>query len=123
MNKNQATRNGTAKAGRVACQTTSRLPLLAGWDERLAEQRQVCQQQSAQPQCVIPLAPGCFINKLTHVEDAVGSQTLLDFARQRPLSFIGIDCEFRYGRPGVAVKKDHIWQDPRSIMPMLLALA
>jgi DNA polymerase-1 len=99
-----------------------RLPLLPGWAERLAEEEQQ-RQLRARPQRIIPLSPGCFSGKLTLVEDLAGAQSLIDFARQRPLSFVGVDCEFRHSRAGVPVKKDHTWQDPRSIMPLLMGMA
>jgi len=51
----------------------------------------------------------------------------LDFAKQRPLSAMGIDTEFQYDRPGILMKrvkgKDLYWNDPRSVVPLLMSVA
>jgi DNA polymerase-1 len=98
-----------------------KLFLLPGWTERLAEEREQ-RHRRPEKQMIVPLAPRFFSHRLTYVDSSAGAKGLLDFARQRPLSFIGIDCEYRYARPGVPIKKDRLWFDPRSIEPLLLAL-
>ena len=58
--------------------------------------------------------------KLTLVEDTRGVESLVDLARQLPLTSVGIDFEYRSSRPAVFIKKvkgqDRYWQDPRSVV-------
>jgi DNA polymerase-1 len=75
----------------------------------------------------LPLAAARFAGKLTVVATPVEGKQLVKFVRQRPVSHIGLDFEFSYGRPGVFLKrvkgKDRHWYDPRSIIPLLLGVA
>jgi DNA polymerase-1 len=51
---------------------------------------------------------------------------MLDLARQRRVSYAGVDCEYRYRRPGVFIKKirgrERWWYDPTSVVPLLMAV-
>jgi DNA polymerase I len=95
------------------------------WVERLEQVRRE-RKQKAEPARVIPLSPAYYAGRLTAVTDANGARDLMELARQRPLACIGIDFEFRHARPGVRVKKfagkDLYWHDPRSYVPLLLAV-
>jgi DNA polymerase-1 len=79
------------------------------------------------PTVVIPRAPGYYADAITLVQDRAGADALLDLARQRPISFVGFDFEYRHDRPGVLIKvvggKERRWYDPRSIEPLLMAIA
>ena len=70
--------------------------------------------------------PEYYAGELALVADQAGTEALLDFARQRPIAFIGIDCEYRYSRPGVFIRRsggeDRYWYDPHSLVPLLLAV-
>jgi DNA polymerase-1 len=96
--------------------------LLPGWQSRLAA---VEQKQASQPpiQVVVPRSPAYHAERLSRVVDADDAMAMLDFARQRPLAFIGLDTEFQYDRPGVPLKKNRTAYDPRSIRPLLMSLA
>jgi len=48
---------------------------------------------------------------------------MVDLALQRPLSFIGVDTEFRYRRPPVLLGRGKEVYDIRSIHPLLLSIA
>ena len=98
---------------------------LPGWAERLAE---AARQPASAPErrLVLPKAPDYYAAERRLVADQAGAEALLDFARQRPIAFIGIDCEFKYDRPGVFIRRsrgeDRYWYDPRSLVPLLLAV-
>jgi DNA polymerase-1 len=98
-----------------------KLPVNAAWRRRLDAVKERQGQPAAQG--IVPRAPQYYVGQLTPVQDAAGAQALLEFARQRPLAFIGFDTEFRYDRPGVVVSKHKTAYDPSSIRPFLLALA
>lgn len=57
------------------------------------------------------------------VETPEQAQGMLELAQQRPLSHIGFDTEFRYGRPGTRIDKSKTRFDPLSIEPLLVSLA
>ncbi|MBV8558503.1 MAG: hypothetical protein JO116_23425, partial [Planctomycetaceae bacterium] len=75
---------------------------------------------------ILPRSPDSYAAERGLVADQAGAEALLDFARQRPIAFIGIDCEYRYSRPGVFVRRsrgeDRFWYDPHSLTPLLLAV-
>ena len=56
------------------------------------------------------------------VETPEQAQGMLELA-QRPLSHIGFDTEFRYGRRGTRIDKSKTRFDPLSIDPLLMSLA
>jgi len=97
---------------------------LPGWAERLAEtaRRPV---PAPERRLVLPKAPDYYAAEQRLVVDQAGAEALLDFARQRPIAFIGIDCEYRYSRPRVFIRRsggeDRYWYDPHSLVPLLLA--
>jgi DNA polymerase-1 len=99
--------------------------LLPTWSARLEDLKQN-RGEMAGPIRIIPRAPDYYAERLTFVEDRVGAEAMLDFARQRQIGFIGIDCEYRYGRPGVLIRRgrrgDLYWYDPTSIVPLLMAV-
>ena len=98
---------------------------LPGWAERLAE---AARRPASAPErrLVLPKAATYYAAERRLVADQAGAEALLDFARQRPIAFIGIDCEFKYDRPGVFIRRsrgeDRYWYDPRSLVPLLLAV-
>ena len=101
------------------------LHLLPTWKARLEDLKQD-RGGMAGPIRIIPRAPNYYVERLTLVEDRAGAEAMLDFARQRQIGFIGVDCEFRYSRPGVLIRKggrrDRYWYDPTSIVPLLMAV-
>jgi len=102
------------------------LALSPTWSKRLAAVQSVTHGNGGAVQ-VIPVNPDYFSKDLHFVDDENTAVEMLDLARQRPLSFIGFDTEFKFSRPGVLVKhyngRDLHWHDPRSVVPLLLALA
>jgi DNA polymerase-1 len=75
---------------------------------------------------ILPRSTLGHVGIITSVEDRAGAEAMLDFARQRPISYTGVDFEYRYSRPGVFIKKiwgqEYWWHDPTSIVPLLMAL-
>jgi DNA polymerase-1 len=71
----------------------------------------------------VPLLRSFYAGRTTFVADAEKARAMVELASQRPLSWIGLDTEFRYDRPGVVIDKDHTAHDPRSVRPLLLSLA
>ena len=67
--------------------------------------------------------PELYAGGLTYVQDAAGAGAMLDLALQRPIAFVGIDCEYRFSRPLVEIKKGRWWSDPRSCVPLLMSVA
>ncbi len=97
------------------------MKLLACWNVRL-------QEVKPDPDCRridygLKKSPGYYAGQTNFVDCLDDAQAMLDFARQRPLSHIGFDTEFRYDRPGVVISKRNTVHDPRSIRPQLLSLA
>jgi DNA polymerase-1 len=75
----------------------------------------------------LPLAAPRLAGEPTVVTTPAEAARLVELVRQRPVSHVGLDFEFRYRRPGVFLKmvkgKDRYWYDPRSIVPLLLGVA
>jgi DNA polymerase I len=105
--------------------TGPKLRLAPAWEGRLEELGRD-RADRVVPVRILPRAPEYYAGESALVADQAGAEELLDFARQRPIAFIGIDCEYRYSRPGVFVRrsrgKDHNWYDPHSLVPLLLAV-
>jgi hypothetical protein len=102
------------------------IQLSPAWQERVA--RAVAEKQNQlEPVRILPRRGGFYEHGINVVDNAASAATMLDFARQRPLSFIGLDTEFRYSRPGVLMAhrdgRDFFWQDPRSVVPLIVSLA
>jgi DNA polymerase-1 len=57
------------------------------------------------------------------VTTAADAARMSDVARQRDVTFVGIDAEFRFSRPGVDVGGGKTAYLPRSTVPLLLSLA
>jgi DNA polymerase-1 len=74
---------------------------------------------------VVPRSPGYYAARVTFLETAESAWALADLARQRPVSHIGLDTEFAWGRPGVVINagKGLVAYDPRSIRPLVASLA
>jgi DNA polymerase-1 len=102
------------------------LAIPPAWAERLEQSRRN-RPPPAEAVRVVPLSADYFGGRLNLVEGADDALRLVELARQRPLAYCGFDFEFRHGRPGVWVKKhcgeDRYWHDPRSVVPLLLAVA
>jgi DNA polymerase-1 len=73
----------------------------------------------------VPRSPRYFAARVTFVETAAAAWALADLARQRPVSYVGLDTEFAWGRPGVVINaaRGLVAHDPRSIRPLLASLA
>jgi hypothetical protein len=94
---------GTAYVGRgVGARTASGLELSPAWRQRLNAVEE--EQRRQPPRRIVPRTPCHYRDGVRLVADARAAADMLDFARQRPLAFIGFDTEFRYGRPPVVLK-------------------
>ena len=78
--------------------------LLPAWRARLEHPKQE-RTVKARPVRIIPRAPDYYAGRITVVEDRAGAEAMLDLARQRPISFAGVDCEYGYSRPGVLIQR------------------
>ena len=125
-------RSGPLRSETERCPPTGQQPttehdlhLLPTWRARL-ERLEQDRGGMAGPIRIIPRAPEYYAERLTLVEDLAGAEAMLDFTRQRRIGFIGIDCEYRYSRPGVLIRRsrrgDRYWYDPTSIVPLLMAV-
>ena len=114
-----ATRGGRPAPGVGA---KPKIDLSPGWDERV-EAAGRDRGVPPEPTRIIPRAPELYAGGLTYVQDAAGAGAMLDLARQRPVAFVGIDCEYRFSRRMVAIKKGRSWSDPRSCVPLLMSVA
>ena len=97
------------------------MSLLPGWKDRI-DQAPPPPKMDAPPR-TLPLALRHFVDKVIYVCPIAAAQKMLEFALQRPLSYIGWDTEFKFDRPGVEIKKNVTVFDPHSIHPLLLSLA
>jgi DNA polymerase-1 len=98
------------------------LTLLPGWQSRLRAAKANASDVPA-PAAVLPRDPRYYRRQTTLVADAAAGRAMLEFIRQRPVSFVGFDTEFRYDAAGVLVSKNKVAYDPSSIRPLLLSLA
>jgi DNA polymerase-1 len=95
------------------------------WEARLGEPAQA--RAVASPAIpIIPRSPQFYAERIVLVADREGAEAMLDLARQRPITSVGFDCEYRHRRPGVPIGKSggktRWWYDPRSIVPLLASL-
>ena len=100
---------------------TAGLTLLPGWQTRLQE-AQTAAGDRPKPVRILPRDPRYYRRQTAVVADAVVAQSMLEFIRQRPISVVGFDTEYRYDRPGIAIRKK-IAYDSSSLRPFLLSLA
>ncbi len=75
-----------------------KLILSPHWLNRVDEARR--QRRKPPPPRPVPLAPERFGGSVSRVVDVAGVETLVELARQRPLSWVGIDFEYGHLRPG-----------------------
>lgn len=94
------------------------MQLLEGWQERIAAATVAAAETAPLPQ-----APAFYAGAVTFVETAEAAVKMVEFARQRPISHIGIDTEFSYTRPPVDLSRGMKAYDPRSIAPLLLSVS
>jgi DNA polymerase-1 len=122
--KSKVTSSATDPASSLPPPATGKLALSPFWRERLDSVPPA--REAAPARRIIPQSPASYREKLTVVADAPAAERMLDFAQQRAITFIGIDCEFRYRRPGVVMKWLHgkplVWDDPRSVVPLLMSV-
>src|ERR1700720_4853694 len=95
-----------------------RISLLPGWKDVISKSNNgIIKNLNHQP---LPKLHEYFASNLTFVNTAEGASTMLQLARQRPLSHIGFDTEFQYTRAPVIIdaKKQQFATDPRSVKPL-----
>ena len=95
--------------------------LLPEWQEELAKLPPP--EPAAMARFVVPLQPAFFHEQITQVDNLDCAREMVELAYQRPISFIGIDTEFKHDRPPVEMDRNKTWTDPRSIHPLILSLA
>src|SRR5262249_7395331 len=114
------------EAGAATHVSGRRLLLSPDWEERLRGVERGSRPGS-ESILILPRQKAVYLGTLTPVEDRAGAEGMLDLSRQRPISYAGFDCEYRYSRPGVFLKRvggrEHLWYDPTSIVPLLMAVA
>jgi DNA polymerase-1 len=64
-----------------------------------------------------------YSNGIKFVKTRTEAKEMLAFLKQRSISHIGFDTEFKYDSPGAVIDKRNTAYDPRSIRPLLLSLA
>jgi DNA polymerase-1 len=129
MNKVSSTPNGSGPdtADFPAGGVTERpaIELAPAWRGPVEESRHR-RNEVPGPARIIPLSPEPFLGRITVVTNTSGAHSLVNLAKQRPLVCVGIDFEFRHATPGVFMRrwksKDLFWHDPRSVVPLLLAV-
>lgn len=96
------------------------MSVLPGWTERL---NKVAADKPPKAGYNLPKAPAYYAGRTTFVDSVEAAEGMTDYARQRPLSHIGFDTEFRYDSPGVEMGRGQVARDPRAVRPLLLSLA
>jgi DNA polymerase-1 len=73
----------------------------------------------------LPKDPAFFAERVTIVDSVSRAAAMFDLARERPLSHVGIDAEFRFGGAEIAVGSRHDKSKPdiRQIVPLLLSFS
>lgn len=94
--------------------------VLPGWAERL---NAVVVDKPSNAAYSLPKATAYYTGRTTFVDTAEAAARMVEYARQRPLSHIGFDTEFRYDAPGVDMGRGQVAHDPRTLCPLLLSLA
>jgi DNA polymerase-1 len=95
--------------------------LLPGWNDRLKEFRDT--ELPALIRTTLPRSPHYFSHQVNFVVREREAEAMADLAEQRPLAWIGLDSECQYSRPPLAVVRNRLVFDIRSIRPLLLSLA
>ncbi|QDU31336.1 DNA polymerase I, thermostable [Anatilimnocola aggregata] len=99
--------------------------LLPGWEARL--ERSEANPQAAPATPVLLRSAAYYESNIHFVGDEVGGQAMVEFVRQRPVTHVGFVTEVQYSRPGVVVKvldgQSQLWNDPRSVVPLLFSFA
>ena len=109
----------------ISTETNRKLILSPHYEERMLDLERE-PPGSCESIRILPRSKIGHVGAITLVEDLAGAEAMLDLARQVGVSFAGLDCEYRYDRPGVFIKKvggrEQLWHDPRSIVPLLMAI-
>jgi DNA polymerase-1 len=101
------------------------LETLPGWSARLALARAAPPRPAPDPggRPALPKAVAYYAARTTVVASAGAAVALLALTRERPLSHLGFDTEFKYDRPGVVIDRDRTAHDPRGLVPLILSLS
>ena len=96
------------------------MSVLPGWAERLDKP---VADKPRRVEYSLPKAPTFYAGRTTFVDTIEAAEAMAEYARQRPLSHVGFDTEFRYDTPGVDMGRGQVAHDPRALRPLLLSLA
>ena len=97
------------------------MKLLPIWEERLNNiEPQINRRDLSY---ILKKSVQYYSKDIKFVKTETEAKEMLAFLKQRPISHIGFDTEFKYDNPGAFIDKRNIAYDPRSIRPLLLSLA
>lgn len=94
--------------------------LMDGWQQRLDA---VALENDLGPRADLPRSPSFYRGKVHFVADVQSAKNLVSLARQRPLSHIGLDTEYRFSRPGFPLNTKTTVHDVRSVVPLLMSVS
>ena len=93
--------------------------LLPGWKAKLDEV-----QMAAEPVQHPPLARRYFVDKVKFVENMYDARQMLQVAYECPISYVGVDTEFRYvDKLPIRLRSGKEWRDIRSVQPFCISFA
>ena len=95
------------------------MKLLPGWEERI---RQASERSEVAHFLDLPKNPEILTGEPHRVTSRADMEIISDLVRQRPVSFVGFDFEYKFGRPPVMIRGQERY-DISSIQPLLLSLA
>lgn len=101
--------------------------LLPGWEERLKQVDSSTGGAATPATPMVPRSAAHYASRIHFVKDVAGGQEMVEFVRQRPIAYAGLDTEFQNSRPGVVMKAMNGsllgWSDPKSVIPLLISFA
>jgi len=99
------------------------MKLLPGWEKCIENLPTSEPEPNSGNDLHLPLLPSYFTGRVSFVRDAESAKQMVELAQQRPVSHIGIDTEYQYSNPGIPLSKGTTYQDPTSVIPLLLSIS
>jgi hypothetical protein len=90
--------------------------------KKLADEERARQAVAHRLDC-LPLAPGFAAGPVHRLARAAEAQAWAERLHVEPVSLLGIDTEFSFDRPAFPLRNGKLFQDPRSVRPLVCTVA
>jgi DNA polymerase-1 len=97
---------------------------LPSWvDDAAASEAIMSTKPKAVPsQPILPIFKNCYAKSISYIQTKDAAVDFVNLAKQTALSHVGIDFEYRYSSPAIALDRDKTHYDIRSVKPLLCAV-